>query len=93
MESEAFRNQTQDQALTGLSFEERFGLIVDTEWSKLENDHLTRLIHKDGFTDTNALIRLKSLHWLHLTTFRNDIKLLSWERPGSVKVTWAVPSE
>jgi len=53
---EAFRNQTQDQALAGLSFEDRFGLIVDTEWSKRKNNHLTRLIRNAGFTDNNACI-------------------------------------
>jgi DNA replication protein DnaC len=54
--AEAFRNQTQDQALAGLSFEDRFGLIVDTEWSKRKNNHLTRLIRNAGFTDVNACI-------------------------------------
>jgi DNA replication protein DnaC len=54
--AEAFRNQTQDQGLAGLSFEDRFGLIVDTEWSKRKNNHLTRLIRNAGFTDTNACI-------------------------------------
>jgi len=29
--AEAFRKQIQDQALSGLSFEERFGLIVDID--------------------------------------------------------------
>jgi DNA replication protein DnaC len=54
--AEAFRNQTQDQALAGLSFEDRFGLIVDTEWSKRKNNHLTRLIRNAGFADTNACV-------------------------------------
>ena len=54
--AEAFRNQTQDQALVSLSFEDRFGLIVDTEWSKRKNNHLTRLIRNAGFADTNACV-------------------------------------
>jgi DNA replication protein DnaC len=54
--AEAFRNQTQDQALAGLSFEERFGLIVDIEWAKRKNNRLTRLIRKAGFSDNNACI-------------------------------------
>ena len=54
--AEAFRKQTQDQSLASLSFEDRFGLIVDTEWSKRKNNHLTRLIRNAGFTDTNACI-------------------------------------
>jgi DNA replication protein DnaC len=54
--AEAFRNQTQDQSLTGLSFEDRFGLIVDTEWSKRKNNHLARLIRNAGLSDTSACI-------------------------------------
>jgi DNA replication protein DnaC len=54
--AEAFRNQTQDQALSGLSFEERFGLIVDIEWAKRKNNRLTRLIRNAGFSDNNACI-------------------------------------
>jgi DNA replication protein DnaC len=54
--AEAFRNQTQDQALAGLSFEDRFGLIVDIEWSKRKNNHLTRLIRNAGFTDASACV-------------------------------------
>jgi len=54
--AEAFHKQTQDQSLSGLSFEDRFGLIVDTEWSKRKNNHLTRLIRNAGLSDTSACI-------------------------------------
>jgi DNA replication protein DnaC len=54
--AEAFRNQTQDQALSGLSFEERFGLIVDIEWAKRKNNRLTRLIRNAGFSESSACI-------------------------------------
>jgi DNA replication protein DnaC len=54
--AEAFRKQAQDQSLAGLSFEDRFGLIVDTEWSKRKNNHLTRLIRNAGLSDTSACI-------------------------------------
>jgi DNA replication protein DnaC len=54
--AEAFRNQTQDQALSGLSFEERFGLIVDIEWAKRKNNRLTHLIRNAGFSETGACI-------------------------------------
>jgi DNA replication protein DnaC len=54
--AEAFRNQIQDRSLAGLSFEDRFGLIVDTEWSKRKNNHLTRLIRNAGFANTNACV-------------------------------------
>jgi DNA replication protein DnaC len=54
--AEAFHNQTQDQALAGLSFEERFGLIVDIEWAKRKNNRLTRFIRNASFSDNNACI-------------------------------------
>ena len=54
--AEALHNQTQDQALAGLTFEERFGLIVDLEWSKRKNNHLTKLIRNAGLSDSSACI-------------------------------------
>lgn len=54
--ADAFRNQTQDQALAGLTFEERFGLIVDIEWSKRKNNRLARLIQNACLTETGACI-------------------------------------
>jgi DNA replication protein DnaC len=54
--ADAFHNQIQDQALTSLSFEERFGLIVDIEWAKRKNNRLTRLIRNAGFADSKACI-------------------------------------
>jgi hypothetical protein len=54
--AEAFHNQIQDQALAGLTFEERFGLIVDIEWTKRKNNRLTRLIRNAGLSENNACI-------------------------------------
>ncbi len=52
----AFRDQIQDQALASLSFEERFGLIVDVEWARRKNNRLSKLIRNAGFSDTSACI-------------------------------------
>ncbi len=54
--AEGFRNQMQDQALAGLTFEERFGLIVDIEWSKRKNNRLARLIQNADLAETGACI-------------------------------------
>jgi DNA replication protein DnaC len=54
--AEAFRKQLQDQSLAGLSFEDRFGLIVDVEWSKRKNNHLTRLISNAAFSEASACV-------------------------------------
>jgi DNA replication protein DnaC len=52
----AFQDQIRDQALSGLSFEERFGLIVDVEWARRKNNRLTKLIRSAGFSDTSACV-------------------------------------
>ena len=54
--AEAFRTQSQDQSLSGLTFEERFGLIVDIEWAKRKNNRLIRLIQNAGLADGSACI-------------------------------------
>ena len=40
----AFQKQMDDQAFADISFEERFGLMVDAEWASRKNNRLTRLI-------------------------------------------------
>jgi DNA replication protein DnaC len=54
--AEAFSDQIQDKALAGMSFEERFGLIVDIEWARRKNNRLTKLIRNAGFSDNGACI-------------------------------------
>jgi hypothetical protein len=54
--AEAFRAQLQDFNIQELSFEERFGLLVEVEWAKRKNNRLTSLIRKAEFQQTNACI-------------------------------------
>ena len=42
--ADAYRLQVQDAALRELNFEERFGLMVDAEWTRRKNNHLNRLL-------------------------------------------------
>lgn len=42
--AKAFREQLTDTNITSLPFEDRFGLIVDQEWTSRKNNHLKRLI-------------------------------------------------
>jgi DNA replication protein DnaC len=44
-----YRSQNNDPSLKDLSFDERFGLMVDTEWTNRKNNKLSRLISKAGF--------------------------------------------
>lgn len=53
---EQYRRQIKDSSLSALSFDDRFGLLVDTEWSNRKNNRLRRLIHAAGFDQTQACI-------------------------------------
>jgi len=54
--AKAFKAQLSDSELAGLSFEERVGMIVDSEWASRKNNRLKRLICAAGFPDTGACI-------------------------------------
>ena len=54
--AKTFRSQMNDGNLNELSFEERFGLIVDAEWIARKNNRLTRLIRNAGYEIPNACI-------------------------------------
>lgn len=50
----AFQKQLEDKGVSELSFEERFGLLVDSEWTSRRNNRLTRLIKTAGFACPGA---------------------------------------
>lgn len=54
--AESFRQQTQDSSYTQLSFEDRFGLMVDSEWARRKNNRLARLIRKADLQLNQACI-------------------------------------
>lgn len=54
--AKAFEGQLNNSDLNDMSFEDRFGLIVDTEWSRRKNNHLARLIKSAGLLESNACI-------------------------------------
>jgi len=47
--SDAFEHQCDDNAFSSLSFEDRFGMLVDKEWEKRQNTKLGKLITAAGF--------------------------------------------
>jgi len=53
---EVLRNQRNDPTFAALSFEERFGLLVDAEWSARRSRKLTRLIRGAQFHLLNACV-------------------------------------
>lgn len=54
--ADSYREQLQDTSYQELSFEERFGLIVDLEWSRRKNNKLSRLIKKADFRFNQACV-------------------------------------
>lgn len=53
---ESYRNQLQDPVFKDLSFEERFGLMIDIEWARRKNNKLNRLIRKSELHFGDACI-------------------------------------
>ena len=51
-----YRLQMEDNAMHKLSFDERFGLLVDTEWTARKNNRLKRLIYRADFPICGACI-------------------------------------
>jgi len=52
----AFKEQLQNPAFNAMPFEERFGLIVDSEWGTRKSNKLSRLIKTAGYEFTGACI-------------------------------------
>jgi len=54
--AESFNQQILDPAFNTLTFEERFGLIIDSEWNQRKNNRLAHLLQVANFSDTTACI-------------------------------------
>ena len=52
----SYRQQMVDNGIHKLSFDERFGLLVDTEWTARKNNRLKRLIYSADFPISGACI-------------------------------------
>lgn len=58
----AFRQQMEDSTMASLSFEDRFGLLVDAEYAKRRNTLLQRLLLKATFKDNSACLENIEYH-------------------------------
>lgn len=54
--AQAFRDQCGNAALAELPFEERFGLLVDSEWATRKSKRLIRLVRKAEFAFSDACV-------------------------------------
>lgn len=57
-----FKGQMDENAVKELSFEERFGCLVDAEWASRKSNRLTRLIRKAGFEFPGACLENIEYH-------------------------------
>ena len=60
--AEAYREQMENSDMSALSFDERFGMMVDFEWSRRKSNHLNRLIRQAGLHFHNAAIEDVKYH-------------------------------
>jgi len=54
--AQTFRDQMTDNVYASMLFEERFGLLVDSEWCRRRNNRLTLLIRKAEYVHPRACI-------------------------------------
>jgi len=54
--AQSFREQMTSQECMGLSFEDRFSLIVDSEWASRKSNRLNRLIRSAEYAIPGASI-------------------------------------
>lgn len=60
--ADAFTSQFGDVSYEGLTFEERFGMVVDSEWAKRRSTKLQNLIRIAGFRYPNACMEDVEYH-------------------------------
>ena len=60
--AQAFHEQIKNQNFSNMAFEERFGILVDIEWSNRKSKRLIRLIKKAGYAFNDACIENIEYH-------------------------------
>ena len=63
--ADAFRNRLDNPKFREVPFEDRFGMLVDIEYSNRKNNRLKRLIHNTGFDQSEA--NIIAVSYTHLT--------------------------
>jgi len=54
--ADEYERQMDDRKAVTLSFDDRFGMMVDIESSRRQNNRLAKLVKSAGFTDRNASV-------------------------------------
>ena len=99
--SDAFRTQISDPKMKEISFEDRFGMLVDIEYSNRKSNSLKRLIRNAGFDQPDAYIgdinytsgrKLNRSLIEHANTSQSTGISLSQAQPGAARPIWHVRS-
>lgn len=59
--AETFREQLRNPEYQELSFEDRFGLLVDIEWARRQNNKLDRLVRQQNYGTHRHASRILSI--------------------------------
>jgi site-specific DNA-adenine methylase len=90
--ADAFENQLLDPNYQALSFEERFGLLVDMEWSRRKNKRLAALIRKAECQQSNANIEnlstIRTENWIKHKSF--DSLPAATSTTNSISSSWGL---
>ena len=60
--AQSFNEQIKNGCFAEISFEERFGMLVDSEWAVRKSNRLTRLIQKANYSIPDACIENIEYH-------------------------------
>ena len=103
--ADAFRVQTNDRSMSEISFDDRFGMLVDQEYQSRKNNRLKRLIHNADFEQPDAHIAdidyrsgrklnkgliERMARCEYITEYRNSF--ITGALPEVARHTWHVPS-
>lgn len=101
--AEAFSAQLEDAQFQAVSFEDRFAILVDAEWSTRKSNRLTRLIRNAGYADPAACVenieylperkldREQILRLASCAYLQEAHMSSSWGQPGPERPTWPAP--
>ena len=91
--ADAFRIQMDDPTMKEVPFEDRFGMLVDIEYSNRKNNRLKRLIRQAEFEQPDASIAAidyQSGRKLNKALISRLATSLLLEQPEVVKLIWPV---
>lgn len=81
--ADAFRIQMDDPAMKEVPFEDRFGMLVDVEYSNRKNNRLKRLIRQAEFEQPDASIAAIDYHSEYSCAMKSHFRKFGNQMSGS----------